>query len=88
MTLNELIQSIHSLENHLQKFEEKYKIRSEDFYILAKGGKLEQDPDFVEWLGIYEIKLKRQEKYRQMVSGILPSLEEEIELPLAEDISE
>lgn len=63
MTLEEIIQSIHSIENYLQKFEEKYKLRSDDFYEMAQQDKLEHTPDFLEWLGIYEIKLKREKQY-------------------------
>lgn len=64
MTLEELISGIHDLETYLSKFEEKYRLRSEDFYRLVTAGKLEQSNDFIEWLGLYEIKLKREQKYR------------------------
>ena len=66
MTLEDIIASIHSLENYLQKFEEKYHLRSEDFYKLALEDKLDHTPDFTEWLGIYEIKRKREKKYRKI----------------------
>jgi len=68
MTLDELIRSMHDLENYLSKFEEKYRLRSEDFYRLAAAGKLEQSNDFIEWLGAYEIKLKRERKYQQRLA--------------------
>ena len=68
MTLNELIRGIHDLENYLKKFEEQYGLRSDDFYRLATAGKLEQSNDFIEWLGIYEIKLKRERKYQLWLS--------------------
>jgi hypothetical protein len=70
MTLEEIIQSIHSIEIYLQKFEEKYKLRSEDFYDMAQNDKLEHTPDFVEWIGIYEIKLKREKKYHEIISKL------------------
>lgn len=60
MTRAELIRGIHDLENYLSRFEEKYRLRSEDFYRLVSARKLEQANDFIEWLGIYEIKLKRE----------------------------
>ncbi len=60
MTLDELIRGIHDLGNYLKKFEEKYRLLSDDFYRLATAGKLEQSNDFIEWLGVYEIKLKRE----------------------------
>jgi len=65
MTLNELIESIHTLETYLQRFEDKYWLRSKDLFRLVQQGKLEQSPDFIEWLGIYEIKLRREQKIQQ-----------------------
>ena len=90
MTLEELIQSIHAIEMHLCAFEEKYRMRSEDFYRLVNEGKIGQSADLIEWLGLYEIKLKRERKYRQIMSDLLaaaPSSKEAIDqkltLPLA-----
>jgi hypothetical protein len=71
MTLEELIQSIHMLEAALQRFEDRYRIRSEDFYQLAQRGELEQSMEFIEWLGLYEIKLKRERKYHELVTQLL-----------------
>ena len=71
MDLEELIQSIHTLESYMQKLEEKYRLRSEDFYRLVTEGKLDQSADFIEWLGLYEIKLKREHKYHQLLAQIL-----------------
>lgn len=83
MTLEEIIQSIHSLENYLQKFEEKYKLRSDDFYEMAKKEKLEHTPDFVEWFGVYEIKLKRIKQYHKLISNKLDS-QSNFKIPLDE----
>lgn len=60
MTRAELIRGIHDLENYLSRFEEKYRLRSEDFYRQVSARKLEQSHDFIEWLGVYEVKLKRE----------------------------
>jgi ribosomal protein S16 len=92
MTLNELIQSIHALETRLQLFEEKYELRSEDFYRLVQEGKLEQSADFIEWLGLYEIKLKREQEYAQLKAELLSEAakvaapDDKLELPLAKAI--
>jgi hypothetical protein len=83
MTLSELIKSIHDLENHLNKFEEKYKLRSEEFYQLATNGKIEQSSDFIEWLGIYEIKRKREQKYQEILTRMLQK-KHHVSLPLSE----
>ena len=61
MTLEEILQSIHALEGQLRKFEEQYGLRSEDFYRLVQEGRLEQSADFIEWLGLYEIKCQREQ---------------------------
>jgi serine/threonine protein kinase HipA of HipAB toxin-antitoxin module len=66
MTLGEILQSIHALEVQLQRFEERYRLRSEDFYRLVQEGRLEQSADFLEWLGLYEIKCKREQQYRRI----------------------
>ena len=83
MTLEELIRSIHTLENHLQKFEEKYHLRSEDFYRLVSDGKLEQSEQFIEWLGVYQIKLKRERAYQHRVARMLTPSQKSFHLPLA-----
>ena len=88
MTIDELIRGIHDLESYLKKFEEKYHLRSEDFYRLAKAGKLEQSNDFIEWLGVYEIKLKRESKYQQRVKNILTKQQESLHLPLTESTTD
>ncbi len=90
MTLEEVIQSIHALETRLQVFEEKYKMRSEDFYKLAQDGKLEQSAEFIEWLGLYEINLRRERKYHQMMADLLATTptRETLSLPLADPPTE
>lgn len=84
MTLDELIRSLHDLENYLSKFEGKYRLRSEDFYRLATANKLEQSNDFIEWLGVYEIKLKRERKYQQRLAEMLGQQNTPLHLPLNE----
>ena len=84
MTLDELIRGIHDLGNYLKKFEEKYHLLSDDFYRLATTGKLEQSNDFIEWLGVYEIKCKREQKYQQRLSDMLAKQKGELHLPLSE----
>lgn len=71
MTLKELIESIHDLDLHMKKFEEKYGLCSDDFYALFKQGKIEeggveQTGDVNEWAGVYEIKQKRMERFHQV----------------------
>ena len=91
MTLEEILQSIHALEGQLRKFEEQYRLRSEDFYRLVQEGRLEQSADFLEWLGLYEIKCKREQQYRRRTDALLGPLlnaesatEKKLVLPLVE----
>lgn len=71
MTLGEILQSLHALEGQLQKFEEHYQLRSEDFCRLVQEGRLEQSADFIEWLGLCEIKCKREQRYRRLTDALL-----------------
>lgn len=93
MTLEEILQSIHALEGQLQKFEEQYRLRSEDFYRLVQEGRLEQSADFIEWLGLYKIKCKREQQYRRLTDALLgpllsgePTAEKKLVLPLVESV--
>ena len=67
MTIDEILKDIHAIQDHLKKFEEKYKLISSDFYKLYKANKLEQSRDFIEWLGFYEIMLDREREYKQLL---------------------
>ena len=89
MTLGDLLQSLHALEGQLQQFEERYRLRSEDFYRLVQDGRLEQSADFIEWLGLYEIKCKREQQYRRLTDALLqpvlnaePTTDKKLTLPL------
>ncbi|MBC8449923.1 MAG: hypothetical protein H8D78_19485 [Chloroflexi bacterium] len=53
----EIIESLHNLENLMDPYEEQYTIKSQDFYELAQAGKLEENADFVKWMGYYELLL-------------------------------
>jgi hypothetical protein len=91
MTLGDLLQSLHALEGQLRQFEERYRLRSGDFYRLVQDGRLEQSADFIEWLGLYEIKCKREQQYRRLTDAILqpvlnaePTTDKKLTLPLSE----
>jgi hypothetical protein len=91
MTLSEILHSLHTLEGQLQRFEEQYRLRSDDFYRLIQDGRLEQSADFLEWLGLYEIKCKREHQHRCLTDALLQSApaadartDKKLVLPLAE----
>jgi hypothetical protein len=93
MTLSEILHSLHALEGQLRRFEEQYRLRSDDFYRLVQDGRLEQSADFIEWLGLYEIKCKREQQYRRLTDALLQSTpsaqattDKKLVLPLVESV--
>jgi hypothetical protein len=91
MTLSEILQSLHALEGQLRRFEEQYRLRSDDFYRLVQEGRVEQSADFLEWVGLYEIKCKREQQYRHLTETLLSPVrspeatpDKKLVLPLAE----
>jgi hypothetical protein len=66
------------IEDRLREFEQKYRLRSNEFYRLVKEGKIEQRLDLLEWLGLYELLQMREAEYRtlldQQVEPVLTAL--------------
>lgn len=73
--LQVLVQEIHFLDQKLAEFEQKYGLLSETFYVWYQSGEEPEDEvwvqDFVLWAGTYELKLRREEKYRRLVDHAL-----------------
>ena len=67
MTLNDAIQDIHGLNAELTRLEQRHNLLSDDFYRLYRAGELEQDRDFIKWVGFYEAKLEREARYRELM---------------------
>ena len=67
MTLNDAIQDIHGLNAELTRLEQRYNLLSDDFYRLYRAGELEQNLDFIKWVGFYEAKLEREARYRDLM---------------------
>ena len=63
MTLEELLQDIHGLDERLRKLERQYGLLSDDFYTLYRLGELEQSRDLIRWVGYYELRQERQRAY-------------------------
>lgn len=63
MTLRELLQDIHGLDERLRALEQNYGMLSEDMYTLYRLGELEQSKDLIRWVGYYELKQERQRAY-------------------------
>ena len=67
MTLNDAIQDIHGLNAELTRLEQRYNLLSDDFYRLYRAGELEQNRDFIKWVGFYEARLEREARYRELM---------------------
>jgi hypothetical protein len=67
MTLNDAIQDIHGLNAKLTRLEQRYNLLSDDFYRLYRAGDLEQNRDFIKWVGFYEARLEREARYRELM---------------------
>ena len=72
MTLEELIQDIHTLNRELELYERKYGLLSRDFYELYINGELpdeevEQIDEYGRWAAFCKIKLEREAAYEKLV---------------------
>ena len=88
MTLNDAIQDIHGLNAELTRLEQRYNLLSDDFYRLYRAGELEQDRDFIKWVGFYEAKLEREARYRELMFRRLRDLRQSAGLEALRSIPE
>jgi hypothetical protein len=74
MTLDEIMQDIHALEEDLYTYERKYGVLSETFYeSYMQGEEPAEDAwvlDWNDWAGAYEIWLQRRQQYQTLI-GLL-----------------
>jgi hypothetical protein len=89
MTLTELIQDIHAMDEELWHYESRYGLRSQYFYELYKAGQLrDEDPvetrDYTDWAACYEIKRHREELYDGLVRSTLQKVESQQVVSLAD----
>ena len=73
--VHELIEELHRLDKQLADFEYRYGILSETFFAWFQSGEEPENSDWVQdfalWAGTYQLRLRRQEKYRRLISEIL-----------------
>ncbi len=73
--MHPLIIELHTLDRELARFEYKYGLLSETFYMWYQQGHEPEDPawvtDFALWSGTYQLRLRRQEKYRRLMAESL-----------------
>lgn len=84
MTLDEVVREMNELEQHMQKFEWKYSIKSAEFYKLVLAGKIEETFELHEWLGLYKLWLNRRKKYLELLKSPSPLLN--IDGPIEDDL--
>jgi hypothetical protein len=74
MSLEEIVQDIHALEEDLSTYERKYGVLSETFYeSYASGEEPENDAwvlDWNDWAGAYEIWQERRTQYRKLITSL------------------
>ena len=75
MELRELISDMTQLETELSRFEQKFGVKSNDFYQAIMSGELDEFDaldeyrmEFIEWLALYKTWMSLDEKYRQLIS--------------------
>ena len=73
-TLNEIIEDLQAIEPKILEYEKKYKLLSPYFYKLYQAGKLEENWDFQNWAGLYEIKLDRESEYKNKLDEVIDDL--------------
>lgn len=74
ITLNDIIEDLQYVEPKILEYEKRYKLLSEYFYKLYQAGKLEENWDFQNWAGLYEIKLDRENEYRKKLKEVINKL--------------
>ena len=89
MTLMELIQDIHAMDEELWHYEARYGLRSQYFYELYKAGQLrDEDPvetcDYTDWAACYEIKRHREELYDALVRDMMQKTKSQQAISLAD----
>ena len=74
MTLDEILQDIHALEEDMLAYERKYGVLTETFYESYVSGEEPGDDawvlDWNDWAATYEIWLRRREQYREMIQRL------------------
>jgi len=74
MTLDDILQDIHTLEQDLQMYERKYGVLSETFYESYMNGEEPDDDawvmDWSAWAGAYEIWTRRREQYQAVMQAL------------------
>ena len=74
LTIQAILEDLHTAENDCQTFEKKYGILSKYFYAAYTSGLLKDNgnSDFAEWSGCFKSKLDRENRYRAVILSPAP----------------
>jgi hypothetical protein len=61
LSVEDILDDLHTLERELAAFESRYQVLSEDFFALYQHGRVEDSLDIHEWAGLYKAKLNLKE---------------------------
>jgi len=83
MTLDKLIEDIHTLNQELEVYEDKYDLLSKDFYELYVNGKLPDEDvgqidEYGRWAALYRIRLRREAAYEAQKEKRLTAIQTSI----------
>lgn len=89
MTLAEVIQDIHAMDEELWHYESRYGLRTQYFFELYKTGQLhDEDPlqtrDYTDWAACYEIKRHREELYETAIREMLKEAQKQAGISLSD----
>jgi hypothetical protein len=74
MTLDEILQDIHALEEDMLVYERKYNVLTETFYESYVNGEEPPDDawvlDWNDWAATYEIWVRRRDQYRALIQSL------------------
>ncbi len=65
--INRLKQEIANMQYKLDKFEEKYQMKTDKFYEQFDNGELGDFKDYMLWSGIYEFQLDSKQQLNQLI---------------------
>ncbi|MBS1248793.1 MAG: hypothetical protein MAG431_00355 [Chloroflexi bacterium] len=63
-------QKLNELESRLTSFEQKYHMKSDNFYTLFRAGELGDDVDFFEWSALYDMFLTLRQRLQSLKSEV------------------
>ena len=74
MTLDDILQDIHALEDEMRTYERKYGILSDTFYSSYVSGEEPPDEswvrDWTAWASAYKVWLRRRERYQAAIQSL------------------